>query len=262
MSFEDIRRQFPDWAHKIESDPPVTPPGLGGQTLRDALIATVDAAAAKAVDEAGFRQTYDEFCDRYVLNGPLVPLTPDERLGHVVSMNDFTSYIADPFLSRATAGPPSFGALGYPPSRPLSDPVLRTVLLGLRRDDLIHSGDGTIWCFRGQPPSSDPLGGERVELLPCRLGLKRTKESGLEPRWLAFPIVAQPVAWRRPTFADTSWDYLSDWVPGGLTAQAPGYACGGGFSELVGRGATFGQLETAVGPFVAEWPRLGHGGPP
>jgi hypothetical protein len=187
----------------------------------------------------------------------LVTLGAAERLGHVMSMNAFSTYIADPVIRRSATGPPVFGALGLSPVRPLSDAVLRAVLLALRADDFLHAMDGVIWCFRGEPASDEPLNCD-VRLLPCRLGLKRTKASGADQRWLALPIDPAPVGWHRPTFADAAWDFLADWQPGGFTAPSPGYDCGAGLPEVVGRGVRFGQVFVASirGPFVAEWPRL------
>ena len=262
MTLDELKARRPDVVAKVESDRPTYPPTLGGRSIKDELVTALLPLAATSIDNVALETFYDSFRSRFELLGEDVDLRDLERLGHVISMRGFSDYIADPWLRRSATAVPTFGSIGYPPSRPLSDPVLREVLLGLRGDDLVHSGGGTIWCFRGSPPSEEPFNGERVELLPCRLGLRRDKETVIEPRWIAFPVIPPPTAWKAPTFADTSWRFLPDWMPGGFTAQSPDYNCGPGFPEVIGKGVRFSQLMPAIGPFVGEWPRLGHVTPP
>jgi hypothetical protein len=259
-TFGELQSDCSEQAHKILIDAPIVLDSLSKVTLFAAYCDWIAALPRPKLDELVFAAGHDRFCAAHGLRGPSPPLEPREQLGHVMSMDAFRTHIADPALAaRSATGVPRFGSLGPPPVRVLADADLRAILLSKRTDELTRGDNGTVWCFRSEGDPTEPLRGVALERLPCRLGLNPSRSSGAvgDDQWIAFVVEPLPVKWHQPTFADAGWNYLPAWVPGGVTQSLPGYNCGSGLGEVVGRGMVFGQWVSSRGPFRAEWPRLG-----
>lgn len=226
---------------------------IGGESLR-ALYDTDLATLSDSATEPEIAAIHDEFCVKHACLGTKITPVPLERFGHVMSMNSFRRFVARPGAS-AGGLPPRSGMIGPIPTPPMSSSEANAMLLARLETEALRSDGGAIWCLQSKTSPELPLADIDVSLLPCRLGLKRSKESdGSDANWIAFSVGPPPTEWRRPTFADTTWPFLTDWKPGGLTMASPEYSCGPGFPEAIGRGVTYGQLTPGAGPFAAAWP--------
>lgn len=253
LDFSKLKTDFPDQGSRIGDDPQGKSVTISGSTLHARYQSHI-AALTDFVTETELSAAHDGFCMVHACAGHAIHPSPDERFGHVMSMNSFRRFVAKPGVS--TSGmPPRSGMLGPMPTKPLSSAEANGILLTRLEDEMVRPPDSTMWCFRSNASPTDPLDDVDPALLPCRLGLKRSQEaSGSDTTWIAFRVEPPPTEWRRPTFADATWRFLTDWQPGGLTVSSPEYACGLGLPEAIGRGVKYGQMTLGAGPFTALWP--------
>lgn len=253
MKIADLTKAFSDQADRIVSDPHGVGVVIAGETMHtlyEGHIGTLDVAAS----EADVATVHDEFCSKFPCLGTPVAPALLERFGHVMSMNSFRRYVAKP--GPAIGGlPPRAGMIGPVPTRPMSSSEANEVLLDRLGSELVRPDGTAVWCFQSESSPEAPYDDVDETLLPCRLGLKRSKESdGTDANWIAFTVVPPPTEWHRPTFADTTWSFLTDWKPGGFTIALADYDCGPGLPEAIGSGVAYGQVTLAAGPFAAAWP--------
>lgn len=253
MDFSNLERAYPLQADRIDTDKhgiDVVVAGASLRTLYEAdLLAVSDIGAEEDV-----AAVHDDFCSRHACLGSIIAPASNEQFGHVMSMNAFRRFVASP--SGAAGGlPPRSGMIGPVPTRAMSSAEANAILLANLSSEPLRQDGAAIWCFQSYTSPEHPLDDLDVTLLPCRLGLKKSKENaGTDTNWIAFLVDPASTEWRRPTFADTTWLFLTDWKPGGVTAASPEYTCGAGLPEAIGPGVTYGQLSPGSGPFAAAWP--------
>ena len=197
--------------------------------LRAMAACANDVSCAKAVHQTEVRGK--------ARTGPRVnDIFPDEGLGVLIEEVAFIKYLSPLFkMSVAKLRHQVNAMISYYEKREAGSPTNDSEMLAAKsflRTSVPARSDGSIWLFRNPNRTRDPFDGLLNDWLGHRLGLNisATGENRLTFGFLAAHVDDV----HRPTFLDTTWEYLEVWHYGGRTRPLPSIPAGlSGLEEVV-----------------------------
>jgi hypothetical protein len=178
-----------------------------------------------------------------------VKVLPDEGLGVLVEENNFIKFTAAAFgKSIADFKKQVDRMVSYYEKRSRGEEPTQTERLAVQsfmRARVPARADGSIWLFRHPERRRDPFEGLISEWLGHQLGLLISPAG--ETRLTVGFWAAHTDDARRPTYRDTSWEFLPLWDWRGKTRPLPRTPAGlGGLEELVAQPPELGRTNRPV----------------